>query len=246
MVRGDSSLGLVYHPMVRLSDGGMLGFRAELRWRSTDYGVVSPAYICRLAAAHGMAAELDYWIVQEALIDVGRPLSTCPRMALHIRGTGQFLSDPGACEAIAATVDDGPLKRSQLCFEVSASECLADAGLRDSLATLRGSGFTIAVDGVEMSRLADITQLDLAPSVVVMSGKLPERDAAGEHRLVQAIAACGQQGVTVISSDLVTVNDLAAAARLGFEAGQGFYFSPGLSANGVALVVLSRRPPWQA
>ena len=89
---------LVYQPQVRLSDGGLTGAEALLRWRHPERGVLPPAEFIGMLEASRYAAEVGGWVLGEACRQAALWRRTAPefRMAVNLFGaqcrTGDLVS----------------------------------------------------------------------------------------------------------------------------------------------------------
>lgn len=144
----NGELLLFYQPVIRLSDGHLVGFEALLRWRSPRLGLVSPAEFIPLAEESGLIVTIGAWALAEACLEAHSWKVTggfAPRVAVNL-STRQFM-ETGLTDLVARTLKESGLEASRLELEITESQLMKD--VRGAIATLEGLkdlGVKIAVD----------------------------------------------------------------------------------------------------
>ena len=63
---------LHYQPEVRLTDGGVSGFEALIRWHHPDRGLLTPGTFLPVARSAGLIEDIDTWVLETGLLRLPR------------------------------------------------------------------------------------------------------------------------------------------------------------------------------
>jgi EAL domain-containing protein (putative c-di-GMP-specific phosphodiesterase class I) len=220
-------LTLHYQPIVALSDRRVMGFESLLRWIGGPFGDVGPEELLAAARWQGLVAELELWVVGQAV----RCLTTLRRkhdtLYLTVNLTPGSLQRPGFAEGVMRHLEltGGSLKG--MTVEIVEYGHIDDwATLRDNVACLKAAGALIALDdfGAGTSNLQYLTEIEadfvkLDRSLVVWAG------SGGDRVVKQIVEMARSAGLGVVAEGIEDEALLAAVIGLGVELGQGYLFS---------------------
>jgi len=176
---------LHYQPQVRLSDDGLVGVEALLRWRHPTRGLLAPGDFVPLAEARRLMIDIGRWVLGEALRRAVRwralGLAAVP-MGVNLSSM-QFGMADFAVAVEAALAEAGAAGD---CLELELTERMLMEDLptvRTTLQRLRAHGIRVAVDDfgtgyTSLARLKElpIDRLKIDQSFIV---GLPDDAAAG-------------------------------------------------------------------
>ena len=223
-------LRLMYQPLVRLEDGGMVGAEALLRWEHPQRGRLAPDQFLPVAEDSGLVVQLGAWVVGEAcrrLRDWDRRGGAPFWLAVNL--SARELTHPDVVATVLDALRRSSLQPSRLTIEVTESTAMADrdSGFR-ALRELSGAGVRIAIDdfGTGYSSLdhlrempADILKIDRS-FVAGMSANSPD------SALVAAAVAMGRAlELDVVAEGIETADQAAELRELGCPLGQGYHFA---------------------
>jgi diguanylate cyclase (GGDEF)-like protein len=219
----ENQLEVVYQPQVRLSDGGLVGFEALLRWRSPELGMVSPAEFVPVAEDAGLIASIGHWMLRESAMQqrAWQRLGYAPvRMAVNV-STLQF-HQPSFFDTVKGALADSGVDPGLFEIEVTESVLVRDQELAvKTLRLLRRLGVRIALDdfGTGYSSLAYLQRLPIRTLKIDQSfvqGLVPHPLRASGH--------AGRATGSGLDADAVVFN---SSSRLGVRPSAVFGNAPG-------------------
>lgn len=233
----EEQLLLHYQPMVNLSDGRIIGAEALLRWNDPERGLVGPGQIIPTAEEIGLIIPIGEWVLRTAASDAaGWSDVVPPGFRLHVNVSGRQLLSPdllGCIGEASGALPDGV----SLVAELTES-ALIDQG-REVLQAFPHHGVRLAVDDFGTG-FAALSNLKAFPVEVVKIDRsfvndLPdERDIA----LIQAILTMAHGfGMDVTAEGVETDEQRRMLVDLGCVSGQGFLYSPAVSADSFAALL---------
>ncbi len=216
--RAMASLHMTYQPIIRTRDGSVFGWEALLRTREPD--VDGPIAFLEMAERLGRVRELSRTV---------RELVS--RAAKHARGSVFFVNlhpDDLLDESLYDPQAPLTLLAAEVVLELTERSPLDEVpDVKERVARLRALGFRVAVDdlGAGYSGLASIAALE--PEFVKLDRSLLAGIDAdlNKRRLIGAIASLSRDmGLSVIAEGIETEGERQAAAGLGCDLMQGFFF----------------------
>ncbi|MHB8334773.1 MAG: putative bifunctional diguanylate cyclase/phosphodiesterase [Acidimicrobiales bacterium] len=238
-------LGMHYQPIVELSTLTVVGFEALMRWRHPERGFVSPSVFIPLAEESGLIVELGAFALREAIATAATWASDGPYLTVNL--SARQFHDPDLVAAIERELKSSGFAPDRLIIEVTESATLSDVaetlGVIERLTRL---GIGIALDdfGTGYSSLHYLTLVHPRIIKIDQSFVSPTHDDLRTRTLLEAIVTLGQKlDVEVLAEGIETDEQLAHLRRLGCDLGQGFLFSPAVSAPEVAAMAERRFGP---
>ncbi len=223
---------LAYQPIVRASDGLVVGVEALLRWKGAGQDLVPPSTTLLLAAQTGLVTNLGEWVLERACRDRKRWFSDHPdvNLDLSVNVSPRQVLSPGFPETVKAVLDLTGLDPAVLILELTEEVFLDHDDNRASrvLGALKDLGVQIALDdfGTGYSSLNYLRQF---PVDIV---KVDQRFVAdlGHDPAAAAIVSAVTNlahilGIRVTAEGVETAEQRAEVVRLGCEFAQGFYFA---------------------
>ncbi len=216
--RAMASLHMAYQPIVRTRDGSIFGWEALLRTREPE--VSGPLAFIGMAETLGRVRELSRAI--RSLVGKAAKQARGRVLFVNLHPDDLFdadLFDPTAPLSVLA---------SDIVLEITERRPLDEVpDIKDRVGRLRALGFRVAVDdlGAGYSGLTSIATLE--PEFVKLDrtllsgidGELTKR------RLVGSIASLSREmGMSVVAEGVETEAERHAAAELGCDLMQGFFF----------------------
>jgi EAL domain-containing protein (putative c-di-GMP-specific phosphodiesterase class I) len=242
-----NQLVLHYQPIVRLSDGRVVGLEALARWRPGAKRLLRPSSFLDLAERSQAIRELDLWALGRAC-RLLRGIEQTP----GLRGVGLFMavnlsgahfSDDAVIGRVADILRAENVDPARVKLEITETVLIRDTPRATAiLKGLKELGVGIALDdfGTGFSSLRYLHRLPVDAIKVdgAFVADLPDPQTA---RLIHAIVDLAHNFNLMLLAEGIDASDqVRMLAGLGVEYGQGYHFAKPLSPPAV-LRLLRRR-----
>lgn len=187
---------LCYQPKLQLSAGRICGWEALLRWRSEEFGEVSPAEFVPVAEAYGLVASIGDWVLREACRQLAQWQAagvTAVTMAVNV--SPHQLRVPGFAETVASVLAEHRLSPAVLELEITETAVMEDIQAATGvLMQLAGIGVGLAMDdfGTGHSSLAYLRSLPVGKLKIDRSFIAAVTESEHDAAIVRAIIALAQ------------------------------------------------------
>ncbi|HEX2192908.1 MAG TPA: EAL domain-containing protein, partial [Acidimicrobiales bacterium] len=225
---GRGELELDYQPVVDVTNGGMVGFEALLRWRHPTRGLLAPGEFIALAEESGLIVPIGAWALNRAC-EQGRAwqaMNGDAPLTMAVNVSARQLQHPGLVGLVADALATSGLDPSSLVLEITESATVADTEATIArLRELKDLGVGLAIDdfGTGYSSLSYLRRfpvdlLKIDRSFVAGMVHSPEDAAIVSHVIGLAHAF----GLKVVAEGVETVHQLEELTRLGCDLAQGY------------------------
>ncbi|MET0328269.1 MAG: EAL domain-containing protein [Luteimonas sp.] len=216
-----------YQPIVRLSDGSVIGQEALLRWRHELHGVLSPGDFIGVGEDTGLIEQVD-WLMYRRVI---RDLRVCAGSGyVSINVSPRHFRSDDFVERLLQLLDEAGADPRRLRIEITEVALLDDAprALR-MLNQLRERGVLVLLDdfGTGFSALSylhrfPIQSLKIDQSFVQGLGSDLHAESLALVRAILALA--GTLGIDTIAEGVETQAQRDLLDELGCQYGQGYLY----------------------
>jgi len=242
------ALALHYQPIVRLADGHIEGFEALVRPGTPDLQDVSAGDLISAAEEAGLIRQLGLQLLARACKQLSEWHATIPEAAdlwLSVNLSRRQLVDSEFCSSVAEAIRASGVDASKLGFEVTETSVLHDLeGSVAALRRLRELGASILIDdfgsgysAISHLHMMPLTGMKIDRDFLARAGEEPRHAAA--LRGMVAIANAFELGV--VAEGIETTEQLALVQSLGIPRGQGFLYSPAVTASEAETMLRSGR-----
>jgi len=241
----DKGLAVFYQPQTNLASGRAVGVEALVRWRRDDGVFIPPEQFISIAEHTGLILDLGEFVFAESCRQLAAwQKNGLPdlRMAINV-STAQFRSRH-FLPFVEATLKTTGAEGRNLEVEITESMVMNDLdGVIQTLSRLRALGITVAIDdfGTGFSSLAYLQSLPIDRLKVDRSfvKDLGTSERAGT--LAKMIIDLGNTlGLTIIGEGIETPEQERILREWGCHEGQGFLWSPAITADAFESWVKSR------
>jgi diguanylate cyclase (GGDEF)-like protein/PAS domain S-box-containing protein len=235
-------LRLLFQPIVRLSDGQVVGAEALLRWERAGLGTVLPDDFIPIAEETGLIVPIGEWALRSALetleqLTDGRRLDPAlPLLAVNLSALQLRL--PASIDMVRDALDATRVAPGMLSLEIAESALMHDIDRSaQALDALRDLGVHLAIDDFGTG-YSSLTHLKRLPIDALKVDRTFVDGLPGEPRdrfITEAIVTLGRSlHLTLVAEGVETVAQWDALDAMGCELGQGYLWSRPVDAEAFA------------
>ncbi|MCS6813268.1 MAG: EAL domain-containing protein [Cyanobacteria bacterium] len=223
---------LYYQPIVALNTGTIVGLEALIRWQHPIQGLKRPSTFISVAEDMGFITQLDYWVLQTACHQLATWQARSPhlsRLKISVNLCAQDLNHSDLLSEIDRALATTGIDSQCLTLEITESMLINDVEVTiDRLHQLKARGVQISIDdfGTGYSSLSYLHQLPINSLKVDRSFVQQIESGQRNRQLVETIAALSQQlELEMIAEGIETQQQFDRLQQLGYQYGQGYWFS---------------------
>jgi diguanylate cyclase (GGDEF)-like protein len=236
-------LRLLYQPVVRISDGRIIGMEALVRWRHPDRGEIPPCDFIPIAERTGLIVPLGRWVLQEACRQKAawrEAYGDTSPATMGVNVSGRQLQEPGFADEVADAVHEAGLEPHNLVLEVTETAVLTGGQAFETLHALRDFGVSLALDdfGTGQSSLGlirtcpvQILKLDKSFVTEAGTGAQARRQAAVASAVLHMAEALD---LDAVAEGIENQEQADRMSALGYRLGQGYHLVRPLPADEIA------------
>ncbi|MHA7881158.1 MAG: bifunctional diguanylate cyclase/phosphodiesterase [Saccharospirillum sp.] len=234
----DGQIWVAYQPVVRASDGHIVGLEALVRWTHPELGALSPAEFIPIAEMGQGIRRITHFVLERSLSALQRWRQQLPELHVAVNLSGRVLMDQSLPQQIQALLERCQLPGEALILELTESTLLSDP-LRavDIINEMANLGVQVEVDdfGTGYSSLAYLKSLPIHALKIdqsfVADLLLDPQDRVIVESTITMAHALGLQTVAEGVEDEATLIELV---KMQCDAIQGYYFSKPIPESEVA------------
>lgn len=225
---------LNFQPQVDLRTGFIVGVEALLRWRSPQYGLVSPHQFIPFSEATGLICPIGSWVLRTACTQAKAwQLAGLPTLTMAVNISARQFQQTNLVREITQILEEVELDPSCLAVEITESFAIYDSKfMAASLNALQHMGIQIAIDdfGIGHNSL-DLLRRFPAHTVKIDRSFVQESttDLQTQSIIQSVVAMTHQLNLKVIAEGVETQEQLEFLRSIQCDAAQGFLFSHPLS-----------------
>lgn len=226
-----------FQPIVHLADRRVIGCEALVRWQHPVRGLLLPDEFLPVAEETGLIADLDDWVMGQALAKLARwrSLPECGSLTLSVNMDEQQLSDPDVLRDITLALGAASLPPEAIRLEVTERVFRAGAGLaQERLKQLKALGLGLVVDdfGTGYSSLDSFVESPF-DALKIDRSFLRDVESNARHRaIVRTITRFADDlGLGLVAEGIETEGQRDMLLAIGCVYGQGFLFSRAVPAE---------------
>lgn len=225
----------LFQPKIDLSTGRITGVEALARWQLKTGRLVSPSVFIELAEETGQIGAIGEQILRKACIEAAGWARAGHPLSLAVNVSPQQFEDESLTQTILDAVAKSGLPPRWLQIEITESLAIAHPDrVKTVLAPLRKLGMQLAIDdfGTGHSNLATLTRLDFDVFKIdrqFVSGTPNDPQA---NAIVDMILSMAHTlNMQIVGEGIETGEQAAFLAGRGCHVGQGYLYSPPISAE---------------
>jgi diguanylate cyclase (GGDEF)-like protein/PAS domain S-box-containing protein len=218
---------LYYQPLLRLTDGELIGYEALMRWRHPTRGLLGPGTFIELAEQTGLIVPLTRWALSTACNQAAlwRTRSAIP-VEVSVNLSLLNLKDHEILSDVSTALRESEIFPGRLVLEITESTAMREHEMgREVLHELKKLGVRLALDdfGTGYSSLSRLSALPFdslkIPRPFIERITHDETDFA----LTQGIVDLGHHlDLVIVAEGIETPRQLSSVRAIGCELAQGF------------------------
>jgi diguanylate cyclase (GGDEF)-like protein/PAS domain S-box-containing protein len=226
---------LNYQPKMNLQTGALIGVEALIRWRHPQRGLVPPAQFIPIAEECGFIVPIGRWVLREACRqarawqDAG-----LPPLPIAINISAVELRAKDFVAGVRAILLETRLEPRYLELELTETFLMQDSKSTAAvLRALKAMGLQLALDdfGTGYSSLSYLRRFPIDTLKIDRSFVRDLTTDADDASIVSAVISMGKSlHMRVVAEGVETPEHLAFLQEQRCPEGQGYYFSPPVSA----------------
>ncbi|GAB3433251.1 cyclic Di-GMP phosphodiesterase RmdA [Actinophytocola sediminis] len=229
-----------YQPIVRLSDGALLGVEALVRWAHPEFGRLGPDRFIGLAEETGLIVPLGRWVLATACAQAAAWAADAaatggPEPTVSVNLAARQLLEPGLVDDVDQILRSVGLPPTSLQLELTESAIMGTTGEPlGALHKLVDLGIRIAIDdfGTGYSNLAYLRHLPVHALKIAGSfveGLRADEPDSVDAQIVRALVSLAHTlKLDVVAEGVETRDQADRLTALGCDSAQGWlYAKPG-------------------
>jgi EAL domain-containing protein (putative c-di-GMP-specific phosphodiesterase class I) len=221
-------LELFYQPQVRLTDGGLIGAEALIRWRHPERGLVSPADFMPIVNACSMSDRIGHWVMTTACRQGRAWQETGNDLHIAINLSPSQLQSGDLASTVALVLHESGFSPRLLELEVTEDILLDDEkNALETFKRIQGLGVRTAFDdfGTGYGSLSYLKKFPLDKLKIDRSFVRELRAGTNDAAIVRSTVMLGKLlGMSVIAEGIEDATTAEFLASMGCEHGQGYHF----------------------
>jgi EAL domain-containing protein (putative c-di-GMP-specific phosphodiesterase class I) len=226
------ALEVHYQPKVRLADRTTAGVEALLRWLQNGRPVSTPDIFIPLAEQAGLIQEITWYVLGNALRQVGAMLPVAVNVTAAMLHHAEFL------EMVRTAVSNWNVQPGGLVLEITEGALIVDLEEAvDRIAQVRQLGVKIAIDdfGTGYSSLSYFKKVPADELKIDKSFIVQMASSEADQHLVEAIVRLAHRfNLTVVAEGVEHQATLDDLGRMSCDQAQGYLLAPALDSARLA------------
>jgi diguanylate cyclase (GGDEF)-like protein/PAS domain S-box-containing protein len=233
LARGE--LAVHYQPQIDLTDGGLCGVEALVRWTHPALGVVAPARFIAVAERLGLISDLGDWVLHTACCQLAAWRARGLRIpGIAVNVAGQQLERATLLPTVRRVLEETGLAPRDLDLEVTESVIMGhNPRVITALSDLHALGVRLAVDdfGTGSSALGRINRLPIDRLKVHGSFIRDIGRGPREEAIIRALIGLGRDlGLEVLAMGVEREVQTQVLEAAGCRFAQGYLLCPPMDA----------------
>ncbi len=214
-----------YEQQIDIETGELTGFEMLARWRSPEYGMVSPEVFIPIAEEIDLIAELSEVLIRQALADAR---DWDPRLTLSVNISPLQLRDAWFAQKLLHMLLESGFPPKRLEIEITES-CLHEniGAVRTIVSSLKNQGIRVCLDdfGTGYSSLSQLRSLPFDRLKIDRSFVSDLARDGNSADLVAAIISLGRGLALPVTAEGIESSEVLGALKgMGQLKGQGYFY----------------------
>jgi len=243
-----NELSVEYQPSFDLQTLRPVSLEALLRWRTADGTYIPPSRFIPIAEQSGLIVDIGEWVLRTVCLQLSEwQRQHVPLLPVSVNISVRQFEHTDLATVVSVLADELGIDASLLHFEITESAAMQNSQQHlGSLQALRNQGSRILIDdfGTGYSSLSYLKHLPIDTLKIDRAFVRDMAVDANDAAIVRAIVGVAKSlGLQLVAEGIETAEQLECLRKLDCECGQGFYFSPPVSAESCRAMLWQLRGP---
>jgi diguanylate cyclase (GGDEF)-like protein len=243
-----NELSVEYQPSFDLQTLRPVSLEALIRWRTADGTYIPPSRFIPIAEQSGLIVDIGDWVLRTVCLQLSEwQRQHVPLLPVSVNISVQQFEHVQLATVVSVLADELGIDASLLHFEITESAAMQNSQQHlGSLQALRNLGSRILIDdfGTGYSSLSYLKHLPIDTLKIDRAFVRDMAVDANDAAIVRAIVGVAKSlGLQLVAEGIETAEQLECLRKLDCECGQGFYFSPPVSAESCRAMLWQLRAP---
>jgi len=243
-----NELSVEYQPSFDLQTLRPVSLEALLRWRTADGTYIPPSRFIPIAEQSGLIVDIGEWVLRTVCLQLSEwQRQHVPLLPVSVNISVRQFEHTQLATVVSVLADELGIDASLLHFEITESAAMQNSQQHlGSLQALRNQGSRILIDdfGTGYSSLSYLKHLPIDTLKIDRAFVRDMAVDANDAAIVRAIVGVAKSlGLQLVAEGIETAEQLECLRKLDCECGQGFYFSPPVSAESCRAMLWQLRGP---
>ena len=244
----NNELFVEYQPCVDLQTLRTVSLEALIRWRTADGTYIPPSRFIPIAEQSNLIVEIGAYVLRRVCLQLSEwQRERLPLVPVSVNISVRQLEMTPLASVVSGLAQELGIDASLLHFEITESAAMQNSQQQlGSLQALRNLGSRILIDdfGTGYSSLSYLKHLPIDTLKIDRAFVRDMASDANDAAIVRAIVGVAKSlGLTLVAEGIESAEQLDCLRRLGCECGQGFFFSPSVSAEDCRNMLWQLRGP---
>jgi diguanylate cyclase (GGDEF)-like protein len=243
-----NELSVEYQPSFDLQTLRPVSMEALLRWRTADGTYIPPSRFIPIAEQSGLIVDIGEWVLRTVCLQLSEwQRQHVPLLPVSVNISVRQFEHTQLATLVSVLADEMGIDASLLHFEITESAAMQNSQQHlGALQALRNLGSRILIDdfGTGYSSLSYLKHLPIDTLKIDRAFVRDMAVDANDAAIVRAIVGVAKSlGLALVAEGIETAEQLECLRKLDCECGQGFYFSPPVSAESCRAMLWQLRGP---
>jgi diguanylate cyclase (GGDEF)-like protein len=244
----NNELFVEYQPCVDLQTLRTVSLEALIRWRTADGTYIPPSRFIPIAEQSNLIVEIGAYVLRRVCLQLSEwQRERLPLVPVSVNISVRQLETTPLASVVSGLAQELGIDASLLHFEITESAAMQNSQQQlGSLQALRNLGSRILIDdfGTGYSSLSYLKHLPIDTLKIDRAFVRDMASDANDAAIVRAIVGVAKSlGLMLVAEGIESAEQLDCLRRLGCECGQGFFFSPSVSAEDCRNMLWQLRGP---
>jgi diguanylate cyclase (GGDEF)-like protein len=243
-----NELSVEYQPSFDLQTLRPVSLEALIRWRTSDGTYIPPSRFIPIAEQSGLIVDIGDWVLRTVCLQLSEwQRQHVPLLPVSVNISVRQFEHTQLATVVSVLAEELGIDASLLHFEITESAAMQNSQQHlGALQALRNLGSRILIDdfGTGYSSLSYLKHLPIDTLKIDRAFVRDMAVDANDAAIVRAIVGVAKSlGLQLVAEGIETAEQLECLRKLDCECGQGFYFSPPVSAESCRAMLWQLRGP---